>query len=1629
MLEALEARIAPASNVFAGYSGWVADHSGDFATGELGAGDAAVDLTLAGNTVAADGQTLFDGGVNEGYLSADRSALVFSTLSDPDLNFGVAVAAADLTGKTAAERLAFLNGTFNGASLVESSDYIEGIPAANISGSGMVDLKVVFDGKGKAVLTVASPASNVTANGTYTVGEDGRFTTAGTYTTFGITVSYAFEGYVSYDGLKLIIKNDAVAQAGTSNDLTEDAVAALVKAGSGVTPGFFPQNTVYKGVAPLQRGAVYETMEVQLTILNGTQYSMLYDSLGSNFSSPESYSGTYTISSTGALALKGTGLPVLNLDVSADGEMIVGVDLDTTAAGDNSSGGVFLVRAHNSPNDFILSGNATFNLVTGGSAAVTLSGARAAVKLADQSFTLGSETVNFTPIQFSTIEQIEIIEVTSTTAKLGVALTGSAGTTIERVFTSDTGQPFHMDSITLGKGITLGDGVAGLPDLVVTGALKTLTLDDVAANTTIRLGGNLVYDNPLNTLDSKGNRPNLTLGDVGSNVLIDLLDDAPNAIAGTGGGGLGNVTIGSWISGAIKTTQSVGNITVLNGGFAVDLQIDQFHDGNTTNADAGLVTVAKGDFTGTHFIEGRLAGIKAGGYDGTLQAAALGSLAATRTGVFGSGVLDGSITLGNTSAPLAVAPALTALTTVTSTGDFLADLDSPFVVGNFTVGGDFKGSVRAVSIGTLTARSFDGGTADDPFDLGDPLRGDLVATGGGIGAVKTTAGVFAGYDIQASGAFGGITVALANQTVSRVGIENVTVNALSIGNLAVTLGGSTAVAAPAIDLTGIKNSSFITSGSGNTTATKGNIGTVTVKLTGKDVLSAWVGLDQVILDAKSPASTVNTVGALSVDLTTTVLSGDLTVMDGVNLQADIVGTLTGTAKATTGPGNLTGITDSTFTASGLAFNKAGTMGAAKVTLTSPTLLTSAIGIKTTTFNSPNALFGGLTVAMTNVTGTAIGLDDIDVNAFSSGNIAVTLAGATLAATPAIELTGIRNSDFFALGTGSTTATKGSIGTVTVGLSGRDVSGTWQGLLNSNFNASPGASTINSIGDVSVSATATAGTSGGEIILVGFTNFTADTLGNFTLNGKATSDAGPLHGWMNSDLTANGTGATGKIGNLSVTLMGSSSQTASTAITGSTITANNGALGNITTTQTNQSGAVLGINGVNITADTIGNISSTITGKTGLAITTATALNAVSLSTDGSVANKAGNIGTITAKVDLAGSAGTAVVADNLFTTATGTLGNLAFTALSSNATANLTGLGTFGLAATGSVGTFTVLAQNTNAAVLPSGTGTVAAISTPSAATFITSFTGSVGAVKITAAGGAASTQLSDTLNPFSISAQQNVGTVSFITTKSAKVVGATAEGVRNTVITATNGDVGALSITGDTTAAQADGLAVTAGGKIGAITVSATTKANSDLLNSTFRAGADNTAAAATSLIAESIGAVTVSGDAINTFLFAFGNIGAVKVDGVLADSLVVAGIKLGGDNILSAGDTFNRHASLTSLTVGGALSTTSVVAGIDHGGDGVWGQGNDTAGAAIAGIAANGKIGAITLGAGSGAYTTPSAISHDFAIESLAIASLKVGTTTTAATSLAGGGYLDSNTAFTEDAIDTLVRILLPV
>jgi hypothetical protein len=142
-----------------------------------------------------------------------------------------------------------------------------------------------------------------------------------------------------------------------------------------------------------------------------------------------------------------------------------------------------------------------------------------------------------------------------------------------------------------------------------------------------------------------------------------------------------------------------------------------------------------------------------------------------------------------------------------------------------------------------------------------------------------------------------------------------------------------------------------------------------------------------------------------------------------------------------------------------------------------------------------------------------------------------------------------------------------------------------------------------------------------------------------------------------------------------------------------------------------------------------------------------------------------------------------------------------------------------------------------------------------------------------------------------------------------------------------------------------------------------------------------------------------------------------------------VVAGIKLGVDNALGGGDDlFNRHASLSSLTVGGALSSTSVAAGIDPGGDGVWGQTNDTVGAAIAGIAANGKIGAITLGAGSGPYTSPSATSHDFAIQSLAIASLKVGTTTTTAAALTGGGYLDSNNALTEDAIDTLVRILLP-
>ncbi len=440
----------------------------------------------------------------------------------------------------------------------------------------------------------------------------------------------------------------------------------------------------------------------------------------------------------------------------------------------------------------------------------------------------------------------------STTLNVAIISKPTGQTTVAQIFTHGPLQ--HVGGIVLGPGVRLGDGLAdALPDLQITGKLNKLVLDDVLANTFIQLGHDLPYNLPDKTTpDTYNHHPDVVIGDIlGPGVRFEVLGDGTPF--GVGGGGLGDVTIGSWaFPGLLATTQSIGDFTVLHGDFLAVLEIDKFHRGGGTIANAGNINVISGAFGSTgSVIEGNVRDFDVQEFlqGATITAASIGKVE-TRTGDFA-----GTFMLTN--------PDAVNVATFTVASNFTGVVVAQGPVKKFTVRGDFTGSLIAPSIGSITAFSFIGTTTGDP--TGDPLRSDIMATSGFIGLLKSTAGVVVDYEVTTPLFFQGFDVSVGKLVHDTVGIDRVKITAGSIGDISVKL--TAAKTAPGIDLTGIRDSQFVSTRTG-LKKEAGGIGDIDVSLVGTAGGGDAFGIQNSSFGARVPAaSTVNPLGSVTVKIT------------------------------------------------------------------------------------------------------------------------------------------------------------------------------------------------------------------------------------------------------------------------------------------------------------------------------------------------------------------------------------------------------------------------------------------------------------------------------------------------------------------------------------------------------------------------------------------------------------------------------------------------------------------------------------------------------------------------------------------------------------------------------------------
>jgi hypothetical protein len=364
------------------------------------------------------------------------------------------------------------------------------------------------------------------------------------------------------------------------------------------------------------------------------------------------------------------------------------------------------------------------------------------------------------------IERIEAFD-TDATTKLSISLgKGAFGTTIAHIVTPGVNQ--HVGIVKLASNITLGDGLPGSPALEITGSVQKVTLGNVAPNATIKLGNDLPYDDPDPLVpDTFNMRPQLSLKDVGVGVTIDVTGDG--TVAGVGGGGLGKILVSNWNgAGLIKTTQSVLAYKQKTGDCFVVFELDKFGVGASTRADMGSISIPNGAWGSS--------GSEIEGYCGSFSCASFLAGATISVGninVFkvNSGPYAGTTTLTNPSAP--------GMGTFKVNSDYAGIVLSMSSIRNITVNGVFKGSLVAASIGSITAFSYDGTTADDGGIFGDSTRHNIIAQSGSLGLLKTKAGGIKNYEVEVLTKFAGYSIA-SGAGGPFIGIENVKTAAAEI---------------------------------------------------------------------------------------------------------------------------------------------------------------------------------------------------------------------------------------------------------------------------------------------------------------------------------------------------------------------------------------------------------------------------------------------------------------------------------------------------------------------------------------------------------------------------------------------------------------------------------------------------------------------------------------------------------------------------------------------------------------------------------------------------------------------------------------------------------------------------------
>ena len=265
---------------------------------------------------------------------------------------------------------------------------------------------------------------------------------------------------------------------------------------------------------------------------------------------------------------------------------------------------------------------------------------------------------------------------------------------------------------------------------------------------------------------------------------------------------------------------------------------------------------------------------------------------------------------------------------------------------------------------------------------------------------------------------------------------------------------------------------------------------------------------------------------------------------------------------------------------------------------------------------------------------------------------------------------------------------------------------------------------------------------------------------------------------------------------------------------------------------------------------------------------------------------------------------------------------------------------------------------------------------------------GNIG-VTITGAGGASLGLWNDTFTGNSIGKTT-------VNVTQGKTVGATATAV-DTVSYSADSAINTITIGGDATSAQVTGLDVWAGGVVGAINIKAKTAANGSLINSAILAGQDLTLTGSTTkaltaaLKGAALGAVSVSGAMTNSQLVAGSNIGAITVGGAVSGSNILAGALLGADHTLGGGDdSYQRAASIAAVTVKGQFGSSVISAGISPVAGG-FGDADDVLAPAAGILTTSSSIGAIKLGVGTLPGTAPT-LPHSAVIQAAAIKSLSV-------------------------------------